>query len=224
MSDHEEYEFEEIPGLPEKLPAGESIVWRGSPRWQGLAWRAYHLREVTIYFSVLLLFQFGAKLWLGRGLGEAAGEMLWVLPLAALAVALICGLAWLSARTTIYTVTNRRIVMRIGIALPMTLNLPFESIGAVNLKSFSDGTGDLSISFIWKDRFAFLVLWPHARPWRVGRPEPTLRAIAGPEGVADVLGRVLTAHAGTGGAVRVNVAAPVQVSGHNPAHGMSAAT
>jgi hypothetical protein len=222
MSDHEEYEFEDIPGLPEKLPAGESIVWRGSPRWQSLAWRAYHLREVAIYLTVLLLFQFAAKVWTGAKVATAAADMLWVLPLAALAVALVCGIAWLSARTTIYTVTNRRIVMRIGIALPMTLNLPFDVVAGANVKEFNDGSGDISVFFTGKDRFAFLVLWPHARPWRVARPEPTLRAIRDPQGVADALGRVLSAY--VDGTARQKTDVQAQVEGQGPLHNVHVAT
>ena len=45
-----------------------------------------------------------------------------------LAIGIALVFAWASARTTVYTITNRRVVMRFGIALPMTLNLPFTLI------------------------------------------------------------------------------------------------
>ncbi len=44
------------------------------------------------------------------------------------AVGLLHLLAWGSARTTIYTLTNRRIVMRIGMAVPKCINLPLTEI------------------------------------------------------------------------------------------------
>ena len=33
----EEHEFEAARGLPELLPAGERVLWQGSPDWRGLA-------------------------------------------------------------------------------------------------------------------------------------------------------------------------------------------
>ena len=50
--------------------------------------------------------------------------VLWLLPLAVAAVALMFVVAWLTARATVYTITNRRVVMRIGVVLEVTFNLP----------------------------------------------------------------------------------------------------
>ena len=36
-----EHEFEPVHGLPEKLPAGEKILWQGSPDWKTLANEAF---------------------------------------------------------------------------------------------------------------------------------------------------------------------------------------
>ena len=37
------------------------------------------------------------------------------------------------------------------------------------------------------DKIAYLILWPHARPWCFSSPEPMLRAISEPQQVADAL-------------------------------------
>ena len=50
------------------------------------------------------------------------------------------------------------------------------------------GTGDLPLTLLGPDRIAFLHLWPHARPWRLGKPEPMLRCV--PQ--AALVARVLT--------------------------------
>ncbi len=192
MSEADEYVFEEIPGLPETLPPGESIIWRGKPEWRSLAWRAYHVREVLIYFGAFGLFQVATLFAQGGGSGQALQYLARLVPGAVLAVAILGFLAWLSARTTIYTMTNRRIVMRIGIALPMALNLPFKIVGKADLTCFKDGTGDISVAFSGKERFAFVILWPHVRPWHIASTQPTLRAIAEPEKVAALLASVLT--------------------------------
>ena len=31
-----EHEFEPVPGLPETLPEGESMLWQGKPGWRGV--------------------------------------------------------------------------------------------------------------------------------------------------------------------------------------------
>jgi hypothetical protein len=65
-----------------------------------------------------------------------AGALAFGLPyvgLALAAVAVIVLLAWAAARTTVYSVTSARILMRVGAALPVTLNLPFRQIGAADL-------------------------------------------------------------------------------------------
>ena len=50
-----EHEFEPQFGLPERLPAGERILWQGSPDFRALARNAFHLRKLALYFSVLLV-------------------------------------------------------------------------------------------------------------------------------------------------------------------------
>ena len=62
------------------------------------------------------------------------------------ALAILLVLAWASARTSVYTITSKRIVMRIGIALPMALNIPFRLIGNAALKTQSDGSGDIPVA------------------------------------------------------------------------------
>ena len=93
------------------------------------------------------------------------------------AVVLLAALAWLAARTTVYSITSKRIVMRIGIALPITINVPFRAVNSVGLKRHADGSGDIPASLPKGYRLAFLVLWPHARPWHVRNPQPMLRSV-----------------------------------------------
>ena len=49
-----EHEFEAAHGLPEQLPAGEKIIWQGSPDWVTLAVKVMHLRTIAIYFAAML--------------------------------------------------------------------------------------------------------------------------------------------------------------------------
>lgn len=186
-----EFDHEPVRGLPERLPAGEHILWQGAPRFAALARRAFHVRKLAFYCGLLLAWRVAAGVSDGETLGAIAVSAVWVVPFALVAVGLPLLLAWLYARTTVYTITNRRVVMRFGVALPMSLNLPFRLIGAAGVRSYADGSGDVTLTLTGPDRIAYLHLWPNARPWRIARPEPMLRCIPAAAQVADVLADAL---------------------------------
>lgn len=188
-------------GLPGPLPAGERILWQGAPTTAGLLVRVFHARLVIAWFGVCALA-------FGLAAGSATAALKVVGPTALIgagAVALLWSLAWLTHRTTVYTVTNRRIVLQAGIALPVTHNLPFAQIDTAALRAFTDGTGDLPLRLRPGIRIAYLQLWPHARPWRLSRTEPMLRSVPDADAAAAVLGQALAAHA-DGAAPPVRVA------------------
>lgn len=181
--EHGGFEHEPIPGLPERLPAGEHILWQGKPDWKRLALAAFHVRAVSLYFGLIGLW----ALLSGGGLGGVMATAL----AAGGAVTLLLLLSWLTARATIYTITNRRVVLRIGVALPTCINVPFTIIDTAGLKRHPDGSGDIPLALSGKPALGYALLWPHARPWRLGNPEPMLRAVPDVDRVAGILGRAL---------------------------------
>jgi hypothetical protein len=187
-----EYEHEPIPGLPGQLPPGERILWQGSPDWRVLARTAFHTRGVAIYFAVLTAVALGFAV---NGGGTTGVVMTAGLGVAG--VALLHLLAWGAARTTIYTLTDRRMVLRIGMALPKCINLPLSLVGDVAIKLNADGSGDVPITVTAKQRLGFPALWPHARPWRLADPQPMLRAVPHAASVGALIARTcLAAHPG----------------------------
>ena len=184
--------FDAPPGLPAPLPAGEHILWQGRPCAFGITFRTHHVGLVGAWFV-------GLALWAGVPMvaeGRFAAAAVTVGPTLALgagAVGLLALIGWLTARSTTYTITNKRVVMRYGIALPMTLNLPFALIEDAGLRRFRDGSGDMPIRLRSGNRVAYAHLWPHARPWHVSRPEPMLRAIPQSGDVAAILARAIAA-------------------------------
>lgn len=172
-----EHEVEPQRGLPEKLPRDEQILWQGSPDWRAMAVRAFHLRKVAVYFALMLALRGSVALAEGATALDALLKVLWLLPLALLGGGLLALIAWLSARGTVYTLTSKRVVMRIGIVLTVTYNLPLKRIAAADLALMPSGHGDIALALQKGDRIAWLQLWPHARPWRLARPEPALRAV-----------------------------------------------
>lgn len=184
---------ETIRGIREPLPVGERVLWQGAPSWRALAVRALHIRKVAVYFAVLLGWRIVAALADGQSLVTALVGSVGLLVVAALGLGLLALIAVLAARTTIYAITTRRVMLRIGIALPIFVNLPFKGIEAAALRVFGDGTGDLPLQLQDGVRLAWLHLWPHVRPWQVARPQPMLRGLREPERVAAILKEAIAA-------------------------------
>ena len=192
-----EHEFEAVHGLPEALPPGETLLWQGAPDWRVLAVDALHLRKVAIYFGVLLIWRGASASADGASPLAALVAAAGLLPLALLALALLATIAWLIARTSVYTLTDKRVVMRVGVVLCVTFNLPFSTIESAGLRMKRDGHGDITLALAGSDRIAWLHLWPHARPWRLRRTEPMLRALPHAQRVATLLADALARSAGT---------------------------
>jgi hypothetical protein len=188
-----EHDFEPVRGLPATPPAGERILWQGSPTSMAMARRAFHVRGVAIYFAILMAWRAVAHLADGHGAADTALAVLGVLPLALAGLGVLALLGRLNARATVYTITDRRVVMRFGVALPMTVNLPYKMVDSAGLAVHGDGTGDITLTLLGSDRIAWLHLWPHVRPWHLSRPQPMLRGLADPQKVAGILGGALQA-------------------------------
>jgi len=188
-----EHEFEAAQGLPEALPRGERVLWQGAPDWRLLAIRVFHVRAIAIYFGVLLGWRAANVLYDGGTAAQALLSLALLAPLALLALGLLGTLAWLSSRTTVYTLTDRRVVMRIGIVLSITFNLPLRQIESADLKGLANGHGDIALMLAPGERIAYLHLWPHARPWQMRRTQPMLRCIANAAEVGQMLSRAAAA-------------------------------
>jgi Bacterial PH domain len=210
-----EHEFEPVRGLPEALPPGEEILWQGNPDWRVLARRAFHLRKLTVYFVALLVLRLVVLVGEGATALQMVVAGLWMALLGVTAVGLLASMAWLSARTAVYTITNRRVVMRIGIVLTLAFNIPFKRIAGAGLSLDSHGHGDIPLMLSGDDRIAWLNLWPHARPWRLARPEPMLRCV--PQ-AADVAAILTQAWSRSTGIAAGSAAASVTDEQHQPGH------
>lgn len=185
----QEHDHEPVPGLPEMLPQGERILWQGAPRWQALAVEAFHLRKLTLYFAVLAVLRLSFVMEEAQTAKDIAKGMGPFLVLSISALLALWAVAWLSARHTLYTLTNRRVVMRIGIVLTVTFNIPFSRMCGAHLKSSTREHGDVAIEITRENRIPWLQLWPHARPWHIRQPQPVLRGISNAEEVAALLTR-----------------------------------
>ena len=177
MSSHDDFAFDPLPGLPERPPQGELILWQGRPDPWALARDAYRIGWIAGYFALIVVWRAGGAFADG-GMPLALAMGLPYLALGLLGLLIIYGLAWVQARTTTYTLTTARVVLRIGAALPVTFNLPFAQIGAASLDLRRDGTGTIALETLGETRISVLVAWPHLRPGHWSKTQPALRSIA----------------------------------------------
>jgi hypothetical protein len=205
---HDDFAAEPDPTAPGQLPKGETILWQGKPDWVNLAWRVYHLREIFAYFALLMAWRIFSGWWDSGLVSKGLTSALPLLVPCLIATALIVGVAILSARTTQYTITSRRLVLRMGIAMPATMNLPFNAVASADLRHYGEGlvsrgSGDIGVA-LTDTKVAYAILWPHVRPWHLRNPQPMLRCVPRCEDVAKILGQALS------GEVVSPVAAPVR--------------
>ena len=183
---HDDFAPEPVLGLPETPPEGERILWQGRPDWWMLSRDSLSLGWVGGYFALLAVWRFVSVSDL-MPLGQALGATLPYVIMGGVAIALLMLVGYVQARATVYTVTNRRIAMRIGAALTITLNLPYTQLGSADLALHRDGTGNVALSLLGESRLSYLVCWPHVRPWYMKRTQPTLRCIPDAARVAELI-------------------------------------
>lgn len=183
---HDDFAVEPVEGLPETPPTGEMILWQGKPRAFALARDALSLYWVAGYFALLAFWRVGVSS-ATMPFAEALPLGLPFIVLGIIACGVLYGVAYVLARTTVYTVTTARVAMRVGAALTVTLNLPFTRIGSAALKTHRDGTGSITFDTMGDTRLSYLVLWPHVRPWRMKKTQPALRSIPDAANVAQIV-------------------------------------
>lgn len=173
---HDDFKFEPVRGLPEALPEGEYILWQGAPNPLRLAKDAWGLNWIIGYFVALAAIRV-VLVSDTMSLTAAMAQGIPFLIAGLLTTLIIIGVATVQARSTVYTLTNKRACMRIGAALTMTLNLPYVCIGNAQAAVRNSGLGTITFEMIGDTRLSYLMTWPHVRPWHIRRTQPAFRAI-----------------------------------------------
>lgn len=186
-----EHDFEPIRGLPGDLPAGETILWQGEPDWTLMARRVFRVDWVAAYFVLLMLWRVVDGTANGHDLGAALVAAVSVAPIGIFGLGLLVGLAYLNSRTTVYTLTNRRLVMRFGAAMTKAINIPYKIIESAAVNQLADGSGDVALQLVKPNKISIVLLWPHARPGFIVQPQPSLRCLRDAAKPAAVLAEAL---------------------------------
>lgn len=182
-----------LQGVEMPLPEGEHVLWQGAPARTELLLHAFHARKVVIYFGLLIVL---AAVFAGESAAPVHAFLMaamWLAISAAVASSFLFVFATLASRTSLYVITERRVVMKIGIALPVVLNVPLAIIDSVNLKARARDRGDLALQLAGDSRVAYMVLWPHARAWHLRHPEPLMRGVENAAHVGAVLSEAIVA-------------------------------
>ena len=214
-----EHEHEPVRGLPDTLPPDEHLIWRGEPDFRVMARRVFHLRSVAIYVGLLLCAHMGLQLYRGAGFVDVLLGSSWMIALGLAAIGILALLAWAYTRTTVYTLTDKRLVMRFGVAIPMMVNLPLAIVGSADLKRFADGSGDITLTLSQKKKLSYTLLWPNIQPWQFRPVVPAMRCLK----AVDEAAAALATAVGEGAAVSSGPAATRERGRDaSPAHGSGA--
>lgn len=193
---HDDFDFEPVRGLPAELPKGETLLWQGSPDWKSLAVRAYHVRKVAAYFGLLVAWRIGEGLYSGHAAADMGISCLLLVTCGTIAIGVLSLLAYLNSRSTVYSITSRRVVLRHGVAVPLTMTIPFRLIDSAALTTYGEA-GDIALQLAASERIGYLITWPHVRAGKITRVQPSFRALVDSRHAAQVLSAALADDAGT---------------------------
>ena len=173
--------------LSENLPNGEQLIWQGHPERRALATRAMYLKYIAFYLVVLIAARTGYLIMDGEPVATWSGMLVWQVLASALVMLLIVGLATVYSRTTRYSLTNERLIIKTGAAITIHINLPLQQITAADLREYSDGTGDITLQVSRAEKLYWLLLWPNVRSWWIRPLRPVLRGLRDAQAVAHLL-------------------------------------
>jgi hypothetical protein len=168
-----EHDIEPVPGLPGRLPDGEFIVWQGQPAFKIVMTRLLRARWIAFYFAIAALWSVAVGLNNSEGAWQLLGRISFIGVGAIVIFSLMALYARAVAKTSLYTLTNKRVVMRVGIALSASFNLPFKQISGADFRAGKDGAGDVALTLKSGHGLSGSVFFPHQRGglWRKLSPQ-----------------------------------------------------
>ncbi|QDH34135.1 photosynthetic complex putative assembly protein PuhB [Porphyrobacter sp. YT40] len=166
--------------------ADEKVLWKGRPALGLLARTAFHTRTLGFYMAALALIALMTGNTNAAIVAAVLGTAL---------IALLYALAWASARTTLYILTDTRLIMRIGMAIETRINIPLKQVLSADLRLHGKtGYGDIAFDLAGDRLLGVALLWPHVRPWKYARPQPMLRALPDAAALAQLIAATRAQH------------------------------
>ena len=216
-----EHEIEPVPGLPGRLPDGEFIVWQGQPEFKTVMTRLLRARWIAVYFAIAALWSVAVGINNSENAWALLGRVTFIGAAAIILFGLMALYARAVAKTSLYTLTNQRVVMRVGIAISASFNLPFKQIAGADFRVGKDGSGDVALTLKSGHGLSGSVFFPHQRGGLWRKLSPQMICLTDAKSVAEKLAQQLSAYAPmsqeteavTGDKVILDVELPDQIVG-----------
>ena len=133
-----------LPGIAEPLPPGEFVRWQGSADPRAVARHVFHQRTAALYLGAVVVLV-GVRAALALPPADALRVTLFPLIVSLLLLGLVEVMARATARHAHFAITDRRIVLQVGSAFPIAINIPLRTIESAGLRQFGDGSGEIHL-------------------------------------------------------------------------------
>ena len=178
--------FEAPKNILDAIPNGESILWKGRPSLWGFSWNLFGLKWITLYLSILSIVSV-ARFFASDFYTAFYVDFLPFFLSGIFASIILIGLAATQTYSTVYIITENRVIIKTGAALSFLISMPFKKIKEVNLQKRGASIGTISFELLSERRVPYISCWPSVRPWKFKRTQPAFSCIGSVDEVATIL-------------------------------------
>ena len=178
--------FEAPKNILDAIPNGESILWKGRPSLWGFSWNLFGLKWITLYLSMLSIVSV-ARFYASDFYTAFYVDFLPFFLSGIFASIILIGLAATQTYSTVYIITENRVIIKTGAALSFLISMPFKKIKEVNLQKRGASIGTISFELLSEKRVPYISCWPSVRPWKFKRTQPAFSCIGSVDEVATIL-------------------------------------
>ena len=178
--------FEAPKNILDAIPNGESILWKGRPSLWGFSWNLFGLKWITLYLSMLSIVSV-ARFFASDFYTAFYVDFLPFFLSGIFASIILIGLAATQTYSTVYVITENRVIIKTGAALSFLISMPFKKIKEVNLQKRGASIGTISFELLSEKRVPYISCWPSVRPWKFKRTQPAFSCIGSVDEVATIL-------------------------------------
>ena len=178
--------FEAPKNILDAIPDGESILWKGKPSLWGFSWNLFGLKWITFYLSILSVVSI-ARFFASDFHTAFYIDFLPFFLSGIFGSIILIGLAAIQAYSTVYIITENRVIIKTGAALSFLISMPFKKIKEVNLQKRGASIGTISFELFSKKRVPYISCWPSVRPWKFKKTQPAFSCVGSVDEVATIL-------------------------------------
>jgi len=171
------------------IPEGERLCWVGKPNWISFGFHVFGIKYLLLYFIISAFYAI-SQIELGFSFGSFIGEYISFVVSGIIAGLILFLLSYFSAQHTCYVITEKRLVIRTGIALVFFLNVPLKNVISIDKQSLFYGYGNLSFKPQSKKRIPYFSCWPSVRSGSFWEPIPAFRSIEHIEEIGKIVGEL----------------------------------